>query len=148
MSEPVGTIELTRCGACQAEFLPTDGPCPRCGSTDGHPFPSPASGRVLAATELVHPAHGWESPHRLALVELPGAVRLIAIVDGSLPQLEAIVSVRREGEVYRARAEPGASPPGGSSDGTGLPGAATGGDAPYRQRGAGTAPPPAPTDNG
>jgi hypothetical protein len=69
-------------------------------------YAAPALGRVLAATELVHPAAGWEPPHLLAFVELPDAVRLLAIVDGSLPAVGAVVAVRRDGEIYRARTEP------------------------------------------
>jgi uncharacterized OB-fold protein len=100
------TIELSRCEACSARFLPTDGSCPRCGSTDVHPYASPALGTVLAATELTSPAEGWHAPHRLALVEVPEAVRLLAIVDGPLPTAGTLVSVRKDGEVYRARSEP------------------------------------------
>ncbi|MGI0130702.1 MAG: Zn-ribbon domain-containing OB-fold protein [Thermoplasmata archaeon] len=100
------TLELSRCEACRARFLPTDGACPACGSIDVRAYVAPALGTVLAATELTSPAEGWTSPHRLALVELPEAVRLFAIVDGSAPAPGAVVSVRRDGEVYRARAEP------------------------------------------
>ena len=100
------SIRLDRCGSCQARFLPADGPCPRCGSTDVHSYDGPGLGRVIAATELVSPAEGWASPHVLAIVELPDAVRLLAIVDGSLPAVGSVVSVRREGETYRARTEP------------------------------------------
>jgi uncharacterized OB-fold protein len=100
------TIDLSLCRACQARYLPTDGPCPRCGASDSQLYLSPALGVVLAATELVHPAAGWESPHCLALVELSEAVRLLAIVEGPLPSVGAVVAVRRDGEVYRARGEP------------------------------------------
>jgi uncharacterized OB-fold protein len=100
------TIVLSRCTACTARFLPTDGACPRCGSADVHPYDSPALGTVLAATELTSPAEGWPAPHRLALVEMPEAVRLLAIVDGPLPTAGTLVSVRRDGEVYRAGTEP------------------------------------------
>jgi uncharacterized OB-fold protein len=100
------TIELSRCETCSGRFLPTDGACPRCGATNVRSYDAPALGTVLAATELTSPAEGWPSPHRLALVEMPEAVRLLAIVDGSLPATGTIVSVRREGEVYRARTEP------------------------------------------
>ncbi len=104
MSDPAGMIELARCGSCEARFLPTDGPCPRCGSPDCRGYSAPALGTVLAATELVHPAAGWESPHLLAFVELADGVRVLTIVDGSLPPLGAAVTVRRDGEIYRARA--------------------------------------------
>lgn len=109
MSGDTGTIDLAHCLACQARFLPTDGPCPRCGATEHGPYPVPSTATVLASTELVHPAAGWESPHRLALVEVADGVRLLAIVDGELPPIGAAVDVRRDGDVYRARANPGVS---------------------------------------
>lgn len=100
------TIELSRCLSCQARYLPSDGPCPKCGSTQSAAYPTSAVGKVLAATELLYPAHGWHAPHRLALVELADAVRLLAIVEGTLPVSGALVEVRRDGDVYRARSEP------------------------------------------
>jgi uncharacterized OB-fold protein len=103
----VEQLELSRCEACRSRFLPTDGPCPRCGSPDVRPYSSPALGVVLASTELTNPAEGWTSPHRLALVELPESLRLLAIVDGPLPAPGTVVSVRRDAGVYRARSEPG-----------------------------------------
>lgn len=106
MSATLDELPLARCDACHARFLPTDGPCPRCGSTEVRSFPAPALGVVLAATEVMNPAEGWRPPHRLALVEMPQAVRLLAIVDGSLPAAGTVVSVRREGDVYRAKTEP------------------------------------------
>ncbi len=106
MTASAETIEFSRCESCTGRFLPTDGSCPRCGGTDVRPYDSPALGTVLAATELTSPAEGWHAPHRLALVEMPQAVRLLAIVDGPLPATGTIVSVRREAEVYRARTEP------------------------------------------
>ena len=106
MTDEPPPLELSRCEACRSRFLPTDGACPRCGSTDVRPYSAPALGTVLAATELTAPAEGWHAPHRLALVEVPEAVRLLAIVDGPLPARGALVAVRRDGEVYRARTEP------------------------------------------
>jgi uncharacterized OB-fold protein len=100
-------LELSHCESCGARFLPTDGACPRCGSTQVRPYSAPALGTVLAATELTSPAEGWHAPHRFALVEMPESVRLFAIVDGPLPTAGVVVAVRREGEVYRARTEPG-----------------------------------------
>lgn len=107
MSGSEETLELARCGSCQSRFLPNDGPCPHCGSTDCHLFLAPAIGKVLAATELVHPAAGWESPHLLAFVEVADGVRLLAIIEGGLPTAGSVVSVRRDREIYRARTEPG-----------------------------------------
>jgi uncharacterized OB-fold protein len=101
------TIELRRCDACQSRFLPTDGACPRCGSTAVRPYSAPAVGTVLAATELTAPAPGWTSPHRLALVELAESVRLLAVVDDALPAAGDAVTVRKEKDVYRARSGTG-----------------------------------------
>ncbi|MGA8543187.1 MAG: zinc ribbon domain-containing protein [Thermoplasmata archaeon] len=106
MNAPPETLELSRCEMCRARFLPTDGACPKCGSTDIRSYGAPPLGTVLAATELSAPAEGWHSPHRLALVEMPETVRLLAIVEGPLPTRGTVVTVRREGEVYRARSEP------------------------------------------
>ncbi len=109
MTDNGESVELRRCDSCGARFLPNDGACPRCGSTRTRAYSVPALGTVLAATELTSPAEGWHAPHRLALVEMPEAVRLFAIVEGGLPSPGAVVSVRREGEVYRARTEPSAN---------------------------------------
>ncbi|HTW77135.1 MAG TPA: OB-fold domain-containing protein [Thermoplasmata archaeon] len=104
MSEP--PIDLSRCETCRAQFVPTDGACPRCGSLDVHSYPSSALGTVLAATELTNPPTGWTPPHRLALVELPESVRVLAIVDGPLPAPGTLVSLRLDGAVFRAASEP------------------------------------------
>jgi len=104
VSEP--RVELSRCEACRARFVPTDGPCPRCGSTDVHPYEADPLGTVLASTEMTNPPPGWPAPHRIALVELPESVRLLAVVDGPPPAPATVVSVRRDGAVYRARSEP------------------------------------------
>jgi uncharacterized OB-fold protein len=99
-------VELSRCESCRTRFLPTDGACPRCGSTDVRSYPSPPLATVLASTELSNPPTGWIAPHRLALVELPESVRVLVIVDGPLPPAGTVVSVRRDGDVYRATSEP------------------------------------------
>jgi uncharacterized OB-fold protein len=99
-------IDLSRCETCRARFLPTDGPCPRCGSPEVRSYPSPSIGTVLASTEMSNPPTGWNAPHRIALVELPESVRLIAIVEGPLPAPGAVVAVRVDGPVYRATSEP------------------------------------------
>ena len=106
MSAPVNTLELTQCSSSRHRYVASDGPCPHCGSREHAPYSVPALGKVLVATELVNPAEGWTAPHRLALVEMSDSVRLLAIVDGSLPTTGAVVSVRKDGEVYRARPEP------------------------------------------
>ena len=106
MNASAETLELYRCDSCQWRYVPTDSPCPHCGAPGRTPFVASGLGRVAAATELVNPSEGWPAPHRLALVELAESVRLLAIVDEALPAVGSIVSVRRDGEVYRARSEP------------------------------------------
>ena len=106
MTEPLGVVETSRCVSCQLRYLPNDGPCPRCGSVERLPHPVPALGTVLVATELMYPSAGWPSPHRVALVELPESVRLLALVEGPLPTRGDLVAVRKDGVVYRVRADP------------------------------------------
>ena len=100
------TLELRLCRSCHHRFLPSDGPCPKCGSSDLAPFSVSGVGKVLAATELHYPASGWESPHRLALVELADSVRVLTVVDGPVPTPGTLVEVQRDGDLYRARPEP------------------------------------------
>lgn len=94
------------CDHCHNRFLLRAGPCPRCGSADLTPVELPPAGQVLAATQLEAPPAGWSAPHRLALVELEGSVRVLALVDGELPALGSVVDVRRDGERVRAAAAP------------------------------------------
>jgi len=112
MSSAAPTILVSRCPSCTLRYLPRAGPCPKCGSMEAEPFAIPAVGTVLARTELVSPAAGWPSPHRLALVELAQAVRVLTIVDGPLPEAGAVVGVRRDGEIYRSSAAPSVDAPG------------------------------------
>ena len=106
MSPSTTLIDLERCEACHARFLPGDGPCPKCGSTDCVPYTASAVGRVLVSTELMYPAAGWTSPHPLAVVELSDAVRVLAVVEGAPPAPGVLVEVERDGDIYRARPEP------------------------------------------
>ena len=103
---PGSELTLSRCRACHSHYLPTDGPCPKCGSTDFAPYTTEGVGQVLASTELHYPASGWHAPHRLALIEVADSVRLLAIVEGALPVPGDLVEVRLDGPVYRARPEP------------------------------------------
>lgn len=103
---PSMVVDLARCRSCHARFLPSDGPCPRCGSSDCVGYSTSAVGKILAATELHYPAMGWQAPHRLALVELSDGVRVLAIADPPLPTPGVLVEIRRDGDVYRAHAEP------------------------------------------
>jgi uncharacterized OB-fold protein len=99
MSEP-SPIAILRCEHCHGRFLPRPGGCPRCGSRDLRPGEIPATAHVLAATELLAPATGWPTPHRLAIVEAEEQVRILAVVSGPLPALGDVVEVRRRGELY------------------------------------------------
>ena len=101
MSAPA--LLVSRCPSCTLRYLPRSGPCPKCGSTEVAPLSLPPQGRVLAATELSSPAAGWPNPHRIALVELAEAVRLLAVVEGPLPETGSVVTVLRDGEAYRIR---------------------------------------------
>jgi uncharacterized OB-fold protein len=94
------TLEMTRCGSCHAEFSPRPGPCPRCGSTQLEGISVPAQGTVCAATELSTPATGWETPHRLALVEIADGIRLLCVVKGTLPAAGNVVKVSPTGAIY------------------------------------------------
>jgi uncharacterized protein len=103
VTTPDLALELARCEACKSRFLPPEGRCPRCGSGRVEPYTAPPDGTVIAASELVYPPPGWAPPHRLALVEVADGVRLLGVVDGSLPALGAPVVVRRDGAIYRFR---------------------------------------------
>ena len=108
MTEVPPAILVSRCPSCTLRYLPRAGPCPKCGAQTAVPYGLPPFGTVLARTELSSPAAGWPSPHRLALVELADAVRVLTIVDGPLPEAGSRVEVRRDGEVYHATAAPAA----------------------------------------
>lgn len=56
---------------------------------------------MLAATELTAPSSGWSAPHRLALVEVAGGIRLLCVVRGTLPAVGDERTVSRDGETYR-----------------------------------------------
>ena len=93
-------IEIRRCDTCHVAFVPGRTHCPRCGSTALRPATLPASGTVLAATELLVPPAGFDAPHRLALLELEEGVRLLATTRGELPAVGEKRRVRREGERF------------------------------------------------
>lgn len=98
---------VSRCGSCTLRYLPRAGPCPRCGASEPLPHSIPPAGVVLAATELSSPAHGWASPHRIALLELAESVRVLAIVQGDVPAIGSRLVVVHGGETYWAHATPG-----------------------------------------
>ena len=97
------TLLISRCANCHGRFMPRPGPCPFCGSGELQPESVPARGRVLAATALESPAAGWTAPHRLVLVEIAQAVRLLAIAADALPAVDEELTVERDGDVYRVR---------------------------------------------
>jgi uncharacterized OB-fold protein len=94
---------VSECRLCHHRFLPHPGRCTRCGSTDLGPHRLPPVATVLAATELLAPSAGWPAPHRLALAELDGNVRLLGIVRGELPIRGKRMRVERDGESYFLR---------------------------------------------
>jgi uncharacterized OB-fold protein len=102
----VATLAIIRCGHCQARVLPHPGLCPRCGSAELIPAEIPPQAAILAATELLAPAAGWTSPHRLAILEAAESVRILAIVRGPLPDVGTVVVVRRSGELYEVPGSP------------------------------------------
>lgn len=99
-------ILVTRCESCHGRFVPRPGPCPYCGSRQVGPEALPPEGRVLAAIELASPSAGWPAPHRLALVELAQAVRVLALAPDPLPTVDDLVGIERDGEVYRVVERP------------------------------------------
>ena len=103
MTDPPPELLISHCRHCHGRFLPRSGPCPRCGSTEVVGQPVPPTATVLAATELLAPAAGWSAPHRLALVQAPEEVRILARVDGPLPKIGAEVTVARERDGYVVR---------------------------------------------
>lgn len=107
MSGGVRDLVVARCESCHGRFLPRPGPCPRCGSTAVTPQPIPPTGEILAATELLAPASGWPSPLRLALVGLSEEVRVLAQVEGPLPETGTFVTVEQVGERYAIRTSDG-----------------------------------------
>jgi hypothetical protein len=54
--------------------------------------------KVLAATELLVPPHGFAAPHRLAMVEGVDGTHLLVMVDGELPQAGEIGVVSTDPE--------------------------------------------------
>lgn len=96
-------IEIRRCQSCHGRTLASRERCPRCGSAELASETVPPSGIVLAATELTSPPEGWASPHRIALVEAVEDVRLLALVDGELPELGSTVVIRRVDGLWRVR---------------------------------------------
>jgi uncharacterized OB-fold protein len=103
MIDTADAIVVNLCSRCGARGMPGPTRCSHCGAAEVRPARVPAVGTVLAATELLAPAAGWPSPHRLALVELEGAVRLLGVAEPNLPSVGARVRVRRDGDVYRVR---------------------------------------------
>ena len=105
MSAPAGApLDLARCVRCHGRFQTRSWPCPRCGANEIVENPVGPVGTVRAATAIESPAQGWPAPHRLALVEVAESVHVLAIVEGDLPALGTLVTVWRDGAVYRARA--------------------------------------------
>jgi len=105
-------LAIARCEHCHGRFLPHPGPCPRCGSTDLVPGVIPPTAVVLAATELLAPAAGWATPHRLTIAEGAESVRILAIGRTSGLAPGQVVVVRTENGLYYADAAAPPSAPG------------------------------------
>lgn len=101
------SFRVLGCANCHVHFLPRPGLCPKCGSRSVRPEWIAPAGRVLAATELrSSPAEG-SAPHRIALVELAGGVRVLAVAPGRLPALGETVEVAAVGDHVELRSDPG-----------------------------------------
>jgi len=103
-SDPPAVLAAVACASCPTVYLPRPGPCPVCGGTARTPRTIPAEAVVLAATELSTPAEGWPAPHRIALVELAGGIRvLVEWATARLPEPGRPVRVEVADGRYRAR---------------------------------------------
>ncbi|MHB1435579.1 MAG: PhlB family protein [Thermoplasmata archaeon] len=99
------------CASCPTVYLPRPGACPVCGETAHSLRTISADAVVLAATELSTPAEGWTAPHRIALVELTGGIRvLVEWTSNRLPAPGTPARVESEAGRYRARPAPGVRP--------------------------------------
>ena len=96
------SLNLTRCSDCHGLYLPRPGTCPRCGSHAIQAASGSPHGRLVAGVVVEYPPVGFAAPHRLALVELPDAVSVLAGVDGELPPPGSPVTVRLRGDRYVA----------------------------------------------
>lgn len=105
MTDGETSLVVRRCTECHGHFLPRVGPCPHCGSTSTESETIDAVGTVLAMTEVTVPPPGWESPHRLALVELAHQVRLLALVSGPAPANGDRVQITSDGARFTVRAD-------------------------------------------
>lgn len=94
MSAP--ELDIVRCDVCHVAVTGPRSHCPRCGARSLRPGVVPASGTVLAATELAVPPEGFSAPHRLILLELEEGVRILAQTDGALPAHGEKLRVRRD----------------------------------------------------
>lgn len=100
MSERAGEISVKRCDHCHARFLSRPGRCPRCGNRDVVEDHIPARATVIAATELTVPPEGVPAPHPLLLLEGEEGVRILATLQGPLPEIGSVVEVSRSGDAY------------------------------------------------
>jgi uncharacterized OB-fold protein len=100
MRAPRGLL-VSRCRHCHNRFLPRRGACPRCGSREVEPIEVPAEAIVLAATEVLVPAGGG-AVRRIALVEGADGLRILAAVDGALPEIGQAVTLARDEDRYVA----------------------------------------------
>lgn len=77
-------ISLLSCANCTLLLPPPLPNCPNCGGSLEKVDRS-GEGSVLAATELLAPAAGWESPHHLVWASLEGGGTVLATAGAPLP---------------------------------------------------------------
>jgi len=102
--DPPEGLAALACDSCPAVYLPRPGPCPVCGGVSRTPRRVSGKATVLAATEISAPAEGWAAPHRIALVELAGGIRvLVEWTTDPRPEPGAEAWVELSEGRYRAR---------------------------------------------
>lgn len=85
-----GRIMGTQCKKCGKKFFPPRADCSNCLSSEMEWFDIPERGRIVTYTTAFYAPFGFEkdTPYSMALVELPGDLKIFARVSKSLkPEL-------------------------------------------------------------
>jgi len=83
----------SRCGQCGVLAYPARAACHRCGGTGPAPATLSAAGRLYSWSP-VHVSASRPVPYTLGYVDLPEAVRVLALIDGDPGELEPDQPVR------------------------------------------------------
>lgn len=76
-----------QCGGCQTLWHPPRPICPKCLSKEKHAYELSGRGTVMSWVLPVHPpAHGFDSPPIVALVEVEEGLRFVTNVEGIDPR--------------------------------------------------------------